>query len=141
MSCRILPDFVKHMKRDPSGKGFIHLGKDGVLRTISGDYEVVDARGLNPEEIKNFLDVVPSELVPKEDFSDVDGRKVNSQALFHPAPGILPKKPTEEEAAERRKLIKQRQEAYLRANLQAKSKGEEGNVERSSPEECYSKGC
>ena len=30
---------VKHMKRDPSGGGFTHLG---VLRTVSGEYEVFD---------------------------------------------------------------------------------------------------
>ena len=36
------------MKRDPTGRGFTHLGKDGVLRTISGNYEVLDARDLVP---------------------------------------------------------------------------------------------
>ncbi|GFG13787.1 hypothetical protein IFM5058_06623 [Aspergillus udagawae] len=91
-----LPDFVKYMKRDPSGKGFTHLGKDGVLRTISGDYEVVDARGLDPEQIKNILDVMPFDQAQKEDFYGVDGTKVTSQeALFHPAPGILPTRPSE----------------------------------------------
>ncbi|RHZ65499.1 uncharacterized protein CDV56_106926 [Aspergillus thermomutatus] len=115
MSCKILPDFVKHMKRDSSGRGFTHLGKDGVLRTISGDYKVLDARGLNPEQIKNILDFMPEE-VQKVDFRDVDGTKVTShEALFHPAPGILPTKPDEKEAAERRKLVKQSQAAYLQA--------------------------
>ncbi|RHZ63045.1 uncharacterized protein CDV56_103601 [Aspergillus thermomutatus] len=132
MSCRKLPDFVKHMKRDPSGKGFTHLGKDGVLRTISGDYEVVDARGLDPEQIKDILDVMPFEQAQKEDFYGVDGTKVTSQeALFHPAPGILPTKPTEEEAAERRRLINQSWEAYS----QAKRKEHEGTGEGNSPEE------
>ncbi|GFF38508.1 hypothetical protein IFM58399_05258 [Aspergillus lentulus] len=119
MSCWTLPDFAKHLKRDPAGRGFTHLGKDGVLRTLTGDYEVVDARGLNPEEIKEILDAMPpqmAQMIQKEDFRDVDGTKVTSEeALFHPAPGILPPKPSEEEAAERRKLAKQRQEAYLQA--------------------------
>lgn len=48
---QLLPDFVKDVKRNPSGKGFTHLGKDGVLRTLSGNYEVLDARGLIPEQI------------------------------------------------------------------------------------------
>ncbi|GFF33347.1 hypothetical protein IFM46972_03861 [Aspergillus udagawae] len=118
MSCWTLPNFVKHMKRDPTGRGCTHLGKDGVLRTLSGDYEVLDARGLNPEEIKQILDTMPPQMarmVQKEDFRDVDGTKVTEEALFHPAPGILPAKLSEEEAAERRKLVKQSQEAYLQA--------------------------
>jgi hypothetical protein len=108
------------MKRDPSGKGFTHLGKDGVLRTLSANDEVVDARGLAPEQIQSILDTFPSELVQKEDFRGVDGTKVTShEGLFHPAPGILPTKPSEEEAAERRRMVKESQEAYMRA------KGEE----------------
>ncbi|GFF35775.1 hypothetical protein IFM61606_06483 [Aspergillus udagawae] len=93
MSCKILPDFVKDMKRDPSGRGITHLGKDGVLRTLSADYEVLDARGLNPEQIKNALACLPPGPIKKEDFRDVDGTKVTSrEELFHPAPGILPTK-------------------------------------------------
>ncbi|KAF9892980.1 hypothetical protein FE257_000572 [Aspergillus nanangensis] len=105
----ILPDFVKHMKRDPSGGGFTHLGKDGVLRTVSGDREVVDARGLTPAEIEFFLKVVPLEPGQKEDFQGVDGMKVTDHdALFHPAPGILPAKADGE-------LVKKNQTAYLEA--------------------------
>jgi hypothetical protein len=106
------------MKRDPTGRGCTHLGKDGVLRTLSGDYDVLDARGLNPEEIKQILDTMPPQMarmVQKEDFRDVDGTKVTEEALFHPALGILPTKLSKEEAAERRKLMKQSQEAYLQA--------------------------
>lgn len=104
------------MKRDPSGKGFTHLGKDGVLRTMSGNNEVLDARGLDPEQIKNFLDMVPLDPGQKEDFGDVDGTKVTShEALFHPPPGILPEKLEEDEAAERRKLVKESQAAYGQA--------------------------
>ncbi|KAJ6086677.1 hypothetical protein N7467_005591 [Penicillium canescens] len=97
MSCRVVPEFVKHMKRDPTGRGHTHLGKDGVLRTISGNYEVLDARGLSPEQINTLLDVMPDELVEKADFRDVDGTTVTSQeGLFHPAPGILPTKPEDD---------------------------------------------
>jgi hypothetical protein len=57
---------------------------------------------------QSFLDAIPLELGQKEDFRDVDGTKVTShKALFHPAPGILPKKlEEEEEAAERKKLVR-----------------------------------
>ncbi|KAE8310025.1 hypothetical protein BDV41DRAFT_579995 [Aspergillus transmontanensis] len=112
----ILPDFVKDMKRDPSGGGFVHLGKDGVIRTISGSYEVVDARRLTPEQIKDILDVMPPTVVRKEDFHGVDGTKATGHdALFHPAPGVLPERPTEEEATERRKLVQQARAEYLQA--------------------------
>ncbi|KAB8230870.1 uncharacterized protein BDW43DRAFT_284178 [Aspergillus alliaceus] len=116
MPCRVLPDFVKELKRDPTGKGFLHLGKDGVLRTASSEYEVVDARGLTPEQIKTLLDILPFEEDQRRELQDVDGSLVTShEALFHPAPGILPDKPTEEEAVQRRKLIEQQREKYLRA--------------------------
>ncbi|KAE8332812.1 hypothetical protein BDV39DRAFT_199812 [Aspergillus sergii] len=98
------------MKRDLSGGGFVHLGKDGVIRAISGSYEVVDARRLTSEQIKDILDIMPPTVVRKEDFHGVDGAKVaGHDALFHPAPGILPERPTEEEATERRKLVHQAQ--------------------------------
>jgi hypothetical protein len=113
-----MPEFVKHMKRDPTGRGFTHLGKDGVLRTISGNYEVLDARGLSPEQMNAFLDVMPDEFAEKADFRDVDGTTVTSQeGLFHPAPGILPTKPEDDpkSAEERRKLVEQNRAAYEEA--------------------------
>jgi hypothetical protein len=58
-----VPKFVKHMKCDPIGGGFNYLGKDSVLRTISGNYEVLNARGLSPEQINTFLDIILVELV------------------------------------------------------------------------------
>ncbi|KAJ5392437.1 hypothetical protein N7509_007927 [Penicillium cosmopolitanum] len=103
------------MKRDASGGGFTHLGKDGVLRTISGNYEVLDARGLSPEQINGFLDVMPAELARREDFRDVDGTKVTTQeGLFNPAPGILPSKPgdNEQEDRARREAVEDNQAAY-----------------------------
>ncbi|KAB8211967.1 hypothetical protein BDV34DRAFT_184497 [Aspergillus parasiticus] len=104
------------MKRDPSGGGIVHLGKDGVVRTISGSYEVVDARRLTPEQIKDILDVMPPTVVRKEDFHGVDGTNVaGHDASFHPAPGVLPERPTEEEATERRKLVQQARAEYLQA--------------------------
>jgi hypothetical protein len=109
------------MKRDPTGAVFIHLGKDGVLRTISGNYEVLDARGLTPEQVKGFVDAMPVTLVQKEEFDGVDGTNVIVQEeLFHPPPGILPKNPENDpEAAEGRQSLA---EQHLAAN-----KEENGN--------------
>jgi hypothetical protein len=107
------------MKRDPAGEGFTHLGRDGVLRTISGNYEILDARGLSPEQIKGFVGAMPATLVQKEDFDGVDGTKVISQeGLFHPAPGILPKNPGNDPqvAEERRKLMEKHLAAHKEEN-------------------------
>lgn len=107
------------MKHDTAGEGFTHLGRDGVLRTISGNYEVLDARGLSPEQIKGFIDVMPATLVQKEDFDGVDGTKVTSQeGLFDPAPGILPKNPENDPqvAEERRKLMEKHLAAHKEDN-------------------------
>ena len=75
------------MERDPTGGGFTHLGKDGVLRTISGNYEVLDARGLSPEQINAFLDVMPDDARGKSRLSrcgwyngDKPGRTLSSRA-------------------------------------------------------------
>jgi hypothetical protein len=106
------------MKRDPSGKGFSHLGKDGVFRTISGNYEILDARGLNPEQIKQFLALIPPghpghRASMEEDFRGVDGTRVTSyEALFGPAPGILPENPREKESERQRQLVEDNKAAY-----------------------------
>lgn len=103
------------MKRDPSGRGISHLGKDGVFRTMSKDYDVIDAKGLTPDEIKQFLAILPDEVLNTDEakeLANVDGSKVTSyQGLFEPEEGILPKKPSEEEKRQRRDAIeKQRVE-------------------------------
>lgn len=54
---------MKHIKRDPIGGGFTYLGKDSVLHTISGNYEVLNAHGLSPEQINTFLDIMLVESV------------------------------------------------------------------------------
>ncbi|PTB40220.1 hypothetical protein M441DRAFT_70047 [Trichoderma asperellum CBS 433.97] len=112
MSCRIPPDFVRDMQRDPNG-GSTHLGRDGVLRTLSTEYQVVDARALNPDQIKQVLDFLPS-VMDKDGFDGVDGTKVPKEQWYNPADGILPQKPTDEEREARRKAIKEANEARIR---------------------------
>lgn len=107
------------MKRDPSRHSFTHLGKDGVLRVVTPDNEVLDARPLNPTEITALLDSIPAFMPDAGDFQGVDGTKVTSrEQLFFPAPGILPKKPeTEqeiEEAKKKKEHIEKLRDAYLK---------------------------
>ncbi|KAL6901161.1 hypothetical protein GGI43DRAFT_404168 [Trichoderma evansii] len=99
------------MRRDPNG-GMTHLGRDGVLRTLSVEYQVVDAKALNPEQIKRLLDVLPS-FMDQEGFDGVDGTKLAKEQWYNPADGILPKKPTDEEREARRKEIKEANEANM----------------------------
>lgn len=92
------------MRRDPNG--CTHLGKDGVLRTLSAEYQVVDARALNPAQIKQVLDALPS-FMDKEGFDGADGTKLPEEQWYNPADGILPKKPTDEEREARKRAIKE----------------------------------
>ncbi|KAK6446268.1 hypothetical protein ACSS6W_005793 [Trichoderma asperelloides] len=110
MACRIPPDFFRDMQRDPNG-GFTHLGRDGVLRTLSAEYQVIDARALNPEQIKQALDFLPT--FTDKGFDDVDGTKVPEEQWYNPADGILPQKPTDEEREARQKAIKEANEARM----------------------------
>jgi len=76
----------------------ISLGKDGVLRTLSADREVLDAVGLSPRLVKAFLDRVPPEyraLTPE--LEDVDGSKATEEELWHPDASLLPRPMSEEQ--------------------------------------------
>ncbi len=107
--------FAKNLKQAPDGNSFTHLGKDGVLRSLSSEtQEVIDAVGLTPEQLQQFIDVLPPFARPEIDFTGVDGRKATTDELFHPAPGILPEELTAEEAAERSEQFMAKREAYLR---------------------------
>jgi hypothetical protein len=107
------------MQRDPSGKGSMHLGGDGVLRMLSAEYQVVDAKGLNPEQINQILDLVPSS-VDKGEFDGIDGTKLPQEQWYNPAAGVLPQKPTDEERAARRKAIKETDGAHIQDEYSVK---------------------
>jgi hypothetical protein len=70
----------------------ISLGKDGVLRTLSADRAVLDAVGLSPRLVKEFLDRVPPEyraLTPE--LENVDGSKATEEELWYPDACLLPR--------------------------------------------------
>lgn len=100
------------MRRDPSRKGFMHLGKDGVLRTLSAEYEVIDAKGLNPEQIKQMMDSL-SNPADKGEFDGVDGTTLPKEQWYDPAAGILPERKTDAEQAVLRKAIKEANKAHV----------------------------
>ncbi|OAA61578.1 hypothetical protein ISF_05657 [Cordyceps fumosorosea ARSEF 2679] len=85
MSCRILPDFTKGLKTDPTG--MLHLGKDGVFRSLSKDLEVIDAVALTWEQYKQVLEAVGS--LSQYTGGPVDGTKLPQSEWYHPQPGVL----------------------------------------------------
>ncbi|OAP64480.1 hypothetical protein AYL99_00452 [Fonsecaea erecta] len=84
---------MRGLPRDESGKGFIHLGDDGVLRSFDGDLKVVAYQPLTPDQITAYIDRTNEERRPhlREVFEGVDGRDVvDEEQLTNPAPGLLP---------------------------------------------------
>ncbi|KAM0322048.1 hypothetical protein ACHAQA_009791 [Verticillium albo-atrum] len=76
---------------------------------MSGDYTILDARALNAAQIADFNSRIPLTPEQKGYYRDIDGSGVKSHKdLYHPAPGILQEKPTEEQKAETRRAIEAR---------------------------------
>jgi hypothetical protein len=71
------------LKHDPTLNGIWHLGKDGVLRSLTADREVVDAAALRPELIKAFIDRFPYNAQNEVNYRGVDGTKVPREQWFH----------------------------------------------------------
>jgi hypothetical protein len=53
-SCTKVTAILRGLKHDLSLMGVLSLGKDGVLRSLTADRDVVDAIGLNSEQIVSF---------------------------------------------------------------------------------------
>jgi hypothetical protein len=94
---RNLPDqkevssILETFNKDPKHLSVISLGKDGVLRNLTADRDVLDAVGLSPRLVKAFLDRVPPEyrsLTPE--LEGVDGSQVPHEQLWHPDSSLLP---------------------------------------------------
>jgi hypothetical protein len=86
------------MKRDPEGHGISALGYDGVLRTFDAERNILDAVGLNPNQIREYYEGLPM----PERFFTADGRNVSRRDMFHPDAENIPRKPTEEDRARTR---------------------------------------
>lgn len=99
---RELSQILKGVKHDLTLNGVFSLGKDGVLRSLTADREVVDAVALRPELIKALLDRMPHNPQAEIDYRGVDGTKVPQEKWFHPDRSLLPEPFTPPE--ERRNL-------------------------------------
>jgi hypothetical protein len=82
---------LKNFNKDPKHLSVISLGRDGVLRNLTADRDVLDAVRLNPRLVKAFLDRVPPAyraLTPE--IEDVDGSNVADEDMWHPDRSLLP---------------------------------------------------
>ncbi|PYH85586.1 hypothetical protein BO82DRAFT_350908 [Aspergillus uvarum CBS 121591] len=51
---------VATLSQAPSGDGYLHLGDDGVLRSLSESGDVLAYRQLDPEQINQYINRFPS---------------------------------------------------------------------------------
>ncbi|KAH0282038.1 hypothetical protein M436DRAFT_85294 [Aureobasidium namibiae CBS 147.97] len=74
------------MRIDPDG--VVHLGRDGVLRSLNADHTVVlDYRRLSPEEIRDFAS--PADQATQNALIGVDGRNVNDVKQLWAVPDVI----------------------------------------------------
>jgi hypothetical protein len=76
---------VAPVRRDPNG--VMHLGVDGVLRSLNADRTIVlDYRRLSPEEIKDLAS--PFDRATQESLVGVDGRDVDDVEQLWAVPEV-----------------------------------------------------
>ena len=87
---------LRGLHHDPTFLGCFSLGKDGIMRSLTADRDVVDAVAFSPKLIKAFLDRMPFDPKAEEDFRGVDGTHVPREQWFHPDKSMLPRPMTQE---------------------------------------------
>ena len=104
-----LSNLLQPLQHDPTLNGILHLGKDGVLRSLTAARDVVDAVALPPALIKALLDRMPYNAQNEIDYRGVDGTTVPQELWFHPKDkGLLP--PPYNPPEERRNLSEEQLE-------------------------------
>lgn len=77
------------LKNDPDGHSCTSLGNDGVVRSVhSVTNEVIDAQGLSPDQIKEFVDLFPGPFRRKMNYDGVDGRNVSHEEMYRAPPKV-----------------------------------------------------
>jgi len=114
---------LRNMKLDPTFQGVFSLGKDGVMRSLTADRDVVDAMGLNPQQIAAFLVRVGPEPGDECDFKDADGTKVPKEQWFHPDKALLPEPLSQEHRDKFKKELEEDPDLPKRLREQAKLRG------------------
>lgn len=87
--------------------GIEHLGKDGVLRSLTADRKVLGAQPLNPRLIKAYLDRLDYNAETEAAYRGVDGTVVPTEQLLNPPSGILPPPLESEQLEATKKFMKE----------------------------------
>jgi hypothetical protein len=90
--------------------GYLALGRDGVLRSLNLENEVIDAVGLSPRLIKAFMDRFPYNKELEAQFHNSDGTSVPQEQWWAPNPLILPRPYTAEQKDEARREYKEKKD-------------------------------
>ncbi|KAH8646806.1 hypothetical protein BX600DRAFT_443776 [Xylariales sp. PMI_506] len=94
---REIHNILKNLKQDLTLMGCISLGKDGVLRSLTADRNVVDAVGLTPHQITAFLRRMPAGYSNMSDYEGADGTRIPKEKWSNPDSDLLPP-PLDEDA-------------------------------------------
>ncbi|KAK6369446.1 hypothetical protein LTS17_009789 [Exophiala oligosperma] len=96
---------MSSLKLDPMG--VVCLGKDGVLRSLTADRDVIDAVALAPKHIKAMLDRMPFSQEAENIWRGVDGTTVPKELWYNPDKDDLPPPLSEEEKEEARTMMEE----------------------------------
>ncbi|EEH38159.2 hypothetical protein PAAG_01080 [Paracoccidioides lutzii Pb01] len=119
---RELSAILNGLKQDLSFMGCTSLGRDGVLRSLTADRDVVDAAGLTPDQIAAFIRRYPAGLVNEAEFTGVDGTKVPKELWFAPNKNILPPPLSNEAKQLSRKVVDENHELFHSRREELKQK-------------------
>lgn len=102
-------DLIAVSRRLPVDPLGVHcLGRDGVMRSVTANRQVLGAVPLEPRLIKAFLDILDYDEKLEAEFRGVDGTKAPKEHWFEPPPGILPPPLSKEQLDEARKFMEER---------------------------------
>ncbi|KAL4742972.1 hypothetical protein BDV11DRAFT_166640 [Aspergillus similis] len=107
-----LNELLKSLPHDD--QGILHVGSDGVVRTLTADRDVLSAVALPPRLLKALLDIFPYSRETEDKFRGVDGTLVPREQWFHPDKSLLPPPLTAEKKEEGRKFREEHKEVLER---------------------------
>ena len=88
---------IRELQTEPNGRCFRCLGADGVVRVWHFDnWEVIDAVGLSPTQINEWLERRPFDQATEDKFRGIDGRDVSKENMFHPPQELVPERPSQD---------------------------------------------
>jgi hypothetical protein len=114
---------MRNLKSSSDGTAPFVMGTDGVLRTLTLDYDVIDAIGLPPRLIKALLDRSVFDQEIEDMFRGADGTKVPEEQWWKPDPSLLPPPLTAEEKARAKKNSEENKE-IIQENIRKMESGE-----------------